>query len=86
MAGLGLLLLNSCFTMMLWGWEDDFERDPTTGKGETVFTYDTDTEWSWSLFFQRVLATPFTLCLDCLTAPVQAWWFDDHGDRKQCLR
>lgn len=75
-----LLLLSSCFTLGLWGFEPKTERNVVTGKTETSFAYDSDTEWSWSLFFQRLLWTPVTLAVDCLTAPVQAWLFDDDDD------
>ena len=81
-ASLLLFALSSCFTAALWGFDADSERDPVTGKEEAVFEYDTDTEWSWPLFFGRVLGTPVTLCLDCLTAPVQAWWFEDADDKQ----
>ncbi len=81
-ASLLLFALSSCFTMALWGFEPDDEHDPVTGNGQTMFKYDTDTEWSWPLFFGRVLATPVTVCLDLLTAPAQDWWFDDADDKR----
>lgn len=76
------LLLSSCFTMGLWGFEPTDDRDPVTGREDTSFEYQDDTSWSWGLFGLRVLATPITLCLDCLTAPVQVFLFgnDDDGD------
>lgn len=80
MASLLLFTLSSCFTGILWGFEPRSERDPVTGKEDTVFRYDEDTEWSLPLLFGRIVATPFMLCLDCLTAPVQALWFDDDDD------
>ena len=74
------LLLSSCFTLTLWGFEPNDERDPNTGSEETFFTYDEETEWSWGLFGLRVLGTPFTLALDGLTCPVQAFLFFDDED------
>ena len=76
------LLLSSCFTLTLWGFELESETDPFTGRTEEEFTYDKDTEWSWGLLGLRLLGTPFALALDCLTAPVQAWvfWDDDDDD------
>jgi hypothetical protein len=83
-ASMLLFALSSCFTMVLWGFEPDSIHDPETGKEKTAFSYDEDTEWSWPLFFGRVLTTPFALCLDCLTAPVQIWLFDyDDGGTMQ---
>lgn len=73
--GAALLLpiaLGGCFTMGLWGFLPEEDRDPFTGREETSFAYDEDTEWSWGKFALRVLGTPFALALDCVTAPVQA--------------
>ena len=75
-----LLALSSCFTMAVWGFEVESKRDAVTGAREAAYTYDEETEWSWALFFGRVLVTPVTLCLDCLTAPVQLWLFGDGDD------
>ncbi|HIE68756.1 MAG TPA: hypothetical protein EYP98_00580 [Planctomycetes bacterium] len=74
-----LLVLPSCFTMTVWGFELHESKNASTGKQESVMQYDAETEWSWKLFGLRVLATPFTLGLDCLTAPLQAFllWDDD---------
>ena len=66
------LVLNSCFTMALWGFESEDEQDSFTGQTETTFVYDPRTEWSWKNFGLRVLLTPFALALDCLTCPLQA--------------
>ena len=76
------LLLSSCFTMGLWGFTPETERDAFTGKEESTFAYDEETEWSWQLFCLRVLLTPVTVGLDCLTCPVQAVLFfaDDDDD------
>lgn len=74
------LLLCSCFTMMLWGFSPEAEHDPLTGEEESSYVYDEETEWSWSLFGLRVLGTPFTLVLDCLTAPVQVFLWGDDDD------
>ncbi len=78
------LLLQSCFTMGLWGFYPEDVHDPVRGTTEAGLTYDGDTEWSWSLFGLRVLATPFTLGLDCLTMPVQVflWGDDDCADSR----
>ena len=77
-----LLVLPSCFTMSLWGFDVEEVENPDTGREETVMEYDPETEWSWGLFGLRVLATPFSLVLDCVTAPVQAilYWNDDEDD------
>ena len=72
-----LLLLPSCFTFGLWGFELDSERDPHSGRVENTMAYDSETEWSWELFAFRLLLTPIALGLDCLTAPVQVWLLDE---------
>ena len=84
-------VLSGCFTMALWGAWPEPEQDPITGKSETTFEYDADTEWSWDLLAMRVLLTPFTLGLDCLTCPVQAALGlcdcdDDHGHGREAHR
>lgn len=79
-----MLSCSSCFTMSVWGFDVEESPDIVTGEPETVMVYDPETEWSWKLFGLRVLATPFTLVLDCATAPLQAFflWNDDdeHAD------
>ncbi|MEO6593180.1 MAG: hypothetical protein ABIP94_00335 [Planctomycetota bacterium] len=80
------LVLSSCFTMALWGFSPDTEPNPRTGEEESVFAYDEETKWSWKLFFVRVLVTPLSVGLDCLTCPVQAviWgWNHDDEDESQ---
>lgn len=77
------VLLQSCFTMALWGCFPETEFDPRTGESETYFEYDSKTEWSWSMFFVRVLLTPVTLTADCLTCPVQQVFLEDDEDRKR---
>ena len=74
------LLLSSCFTMTLWGFGPSAERDPVTGQEELVYEYDDSTSWTWTLFGLRLLATPVTLALDCLTAPIQAFFLGDDDD------
>lgn len=76
------LVLTSCFTMAVWGFLPADEVDPVTGNEETGFEYDSDTEWSWGLFFGRLGLTPFAVALDVLTCPVQAFLFgwDDEDD------
>jgi hypothetical protein len=76
------LLLTSCFTMHLWGFEFADEDPHAWETGEPGYTYDPETEWSWKLFGLRVLATPFALALDCVTCPVQVFLFcnDDDDD------
>jgi hypothetical protein len=83
-----LLALPSCFTMTLWGFELDSEQDRWTGESEQSMSYDPETEWSWKLLGVRLLGTPFALALDCLTAPVQAWWFgaEEDEDRDERAR
>lgn len=83
------LALGGCFTLALWGFLPEDERDPFTGEESTSFAYDEDTEWSWGAFALRVLGTPFTLALDCVTCPVQAVWFgfgDDDEDPSRADR
>jgi hypothetical protein len=72
-------LLSSCFTLGLWGFYAETEQT-WTGEEETAFAYDEETEWSWKLFFLRVLLTPVTVGLDCLTCPVQCVLFWDDDD------
>ena len=76
----GLLFLPSCFTMALWGFDHERERDRDTGETSSSFSYDQATEWSWELLGVRLLGTPFALALDCLTAPVQAFFLADDDD------
>ncbi len=80
MVSLLLLALSSCFTMAVWGFDTESRRDPFTGASEATYTYDEETQWSWELFLGRVLVTPVTLLLDCLTAPAQIWLFGDGDD------
>ena len=83
------LVLHGCITMGLWGFYPEDEQDPITGEDESGFTYDPETEWSWSLLGLRVLLTPITVALDCLTCPIQAAWFgldDDEQGRCRCHR
>jgi hypothetical protein len=79
------LVLTSCFTMMVWGFDTESECDAASGDSETTFAYDEETEWSWGLFFGRLGLTPFAIVLDVLTCPVQAvlfGWDDDEGSPK----
>jgi len=76
----GLLLLPSCFTMTLWGFDHEREQDRYTGETSSSFSYDQETEWSWELLGMRLLGTPFALALDCLTAPVQAYFLVDEDE------
>lgn len=85
-----LPLLSSCFTMGLWGFKPERDHDQFTGKRDDHFSYDAETEWSWTKLFGRIAGTPITLALDCLTAPVQAWFFrnddDDEDGRRRRRR
>jgi hypothetical protein len=74
------LACSSCFTMLLWGFEPSDDVDPVTGEEVGCFEYDPDTKWSWGDLGGRVLLTPVTLLLDCVTAPVQCWMFFDGGE------
>lgn len=74
------MLLSSCFTMGLWGFLPETERDAFTGEDETTFAYQEDTEWSWGSFLTRLLLTPLTVGLDVVTCPVQAFLFGDDDD------
>ncbi len=82
------MLLQSCFTAAVWGFYPEDEYDPVSGTTESSFTYDEGTEWSWSLLGLRILATPFSLGLDCLTLPVQLflWGDDDDLDSPDMIR
>ena len=66
--------------MGLWGFELEDEQDPFTGQCETTYAYDSRTEWSWGKLGLRVLLTPFTLALDCLTCPIQCILLCDNCD------
>lgn len=70
----------SCFTMGLWGFPVAEEADPCTGRTETSFRYDDDTEWSWDMIGLRLLLTPLTVGLDVVTGPVQCFLLDDGED------
>ena len=76
----GLLLLPSCFTMALWGFDHERGQDRYTGETSSSFSYDQETEWSWELLGMRLLGTPFALALDCLTAPLQAFLWGDADE------
>jgi hypothetical protein len=77
------LVLQGCFTMGLWGFFPEEEED-FTGQSETAYAYDPETEWSWSLLALRVLLTPVTFGLDCLTCPIQAFLFGSDDDTGNC--
>lgn len=78
--------LSSCFTGAIWGFfprQDDDDPDATA----MALTYERGTKWSWELVLGRILATPFTLVLDCVTLPVQAvlfGWNDDDEAKQPC--
>ncbi len=78
-------LLCSCFTLGLWGFEQEDDADPVTGE-EALFAYDEETRWSWELLGLRILLTPVTLCLDCVTAPVQCFLWGGDDDDDHCRR
>lgn len=69
------LLLSSCFTMGLWG----FERE-TDERGRASWSYDEETEWSWREFGTRLLLTPFAVGLDLSTSPLQMALSSDDDD------
>lgn len=78
-----MLLLPSCFTAALWDLQLESEVDPYTGERTAVVTDDGDDDTSvLDNFFAKVLLTPFTVALDCLTCPVQAvvYGFDCDDD------
>ncbi|MBZ0150997.1 MAG: hypothetical protein K8J09_05640 [Planctomycetes bacterium] len=77
--------LSSCFTGVIWGFfpQEDHD-DPDAGM---PLTYERGTKWSWELVLGRILVTPFTLVLDCVTLPVQAvlfGWNDDDEAKRPC--
>ncbi len=69
------LLLSSCFTMMVWGFEPDEECDRW---GNLTMVYDPATEWTWDRVGCRVLLTPPAVALDVLLSMVECWmcWGD----------
>jgi hypothetical protein len=76
--------LSGCITTALWGGEVRREPDECIDEVEASFHFDVDDDDSPPLTFEdvglRILLTPFTLILDCLSFPVQAWiygWGDD---------
>jgi hypothetical protein len=75
-----LCSLPSCFTMTVWGFELQGSNDSITSESDSVMVYDPETEWSWELFGLRLLATPFTLGLDCVTAPLQLFLLQNNDD------
>ena len=56
----------SCFTNMLWGGLDAVDFEAERGVGRTSIQID-----NLSDLAGKLLLTPFTLLLDCLTLPVQ---------------
>jgi hypothetical protein len=77
-------VLTSCFTMGLWGFTAD-DDDAGSGGCDPSYSYDPATQWSWGLLCLRVLVTPLTLCLDCLTAPLQSCCDDPpHHKHHHC--
>lgn len=79
-------LLCGCFTMGLWGFEPVDEVSPVTGDVDSHYRYDEETSWSWGLFALRVLLTPVTAVLDCVTYPAQKLLFDDDDPPQQRRR
>ena len=76
--------LQGCFTTALWGGEMKERTNRDTGRVEQKPSFNlvdavTDPP-GLGVVAVRVLLTPFTLVLDCVTAPVQAvlyGWEDD---------
>jgi len=84
---LPLLALPSCFTTTLWGGgiEEEEEFNYETLQYET--SYDAELGFSnvksWKDLALCIVLTPFTLALDCLTYPIQAFlygWEDEDCD------
>ena len=73
-------LLSSCFTMGLWGFNPSSDVNRVTGEEEFVYEYDDSTSWTWARFGLRLLGTPITLALDCLTAPIQVFFLGSDDD------
>jgi uncharacterized protein YceK len=81
-----LLALHGCMTAGLWGFDVTSERDPITREEQTSLEAREGEELG--SVWLRLLATPFTLVLDCLTLPIQAWVFgwDDDEDESRSQR
>lgn len=76
------LMASSCFTTLVW--EADLERSHYDEHG---FEIDEDSSNSWDELCFKLLLTPFTLVLDCVTMPLQeALGLDDLdiGDDDDC--
>jgi uncharacterized protein YceK len=82
-----LVALQGCFTAGVWGFELGSETDAVTGRESPTLEAQRDGEVVESLWF-RLLATPFSLVLDCVTLPIQALLFgwDDEDDRSDSER
>ena len=78
-------LLQSCFTMSLWGLDSDRGRDEGTGEFGRECD-DDDTEWTWDLFLGRLLLTPIAIGLEALTCPVQSFFAGEDDERRDCKR
>ena len=67
------VVLQSCFTNALWG----FEPDPRGGYAESTFELPTDELWiGW-----KILLSPVTLLIDCVTWPFQETLFGDDDEQ-----
>lgn len=76
------LSLQSCFTTILWGLDQDGDE----WAGESGVECDDDTEWTWDLFLGRLLLTPIAIGLDALTCPVQSFFWGEDDERRDCKR
>ena len=78
--GVLFLPLESCITVHLWGG-DLIEADDGRGGQEQIYSFK-DADITWGNVWSRVLWTPVTLCLDCVTMPAQVFmfWIDDLDD------
>ena len=71
--GVVFLPMQSCFTVHLWGGTLSEEGQ------DSIYSFE-DADITWDDAWLRVLLTPVSLWLDCVTMPVQAILLGDDDD------
>lgn len=76
------LLLSSCFTAGLWGYEWKERWNPETQEDDGCYERVRGTQWEWWRVLLRVVATPVTLAGDLAVGMVEevvlfGWLRDD---------
>lgn len=66
------LLLNSCMTAGLWGYEYRRHRHTLGDPAPASFVAARGTDWSWWRVLLRTVVTPVTVALDVVTLPLQS--------------